>query len=390
MRFCSTTSRARGDGAVPNGPNKGGGISLRMSDYLDLFRPLLAHSNEIYFAYDLGAQRVVYLSPAYEQIIGDPSEHIHDDLPHLLGRVHPDDWQYLRQLVAQGALEACIQDVEVRLSRAAGGTQWMQVSVCLQQLPAGGRYLVGKVRDITRDKELVINGEKFNTKKNATLEILSHDLAAPLVLLQQLAEHLTQELNAPTDKTQQVLHLMQRTCTQGVNLIRDFVDNEFLESSSLVLRLERADLVAWLRTTMEEYERSAQHLHLSFEVEATAQPLYVHFDVNKLQQVINNLVSNAIKFTPDGGRIAVSVERRNDRALLRVADTGIGIPADLQESLFDKFTKARRPGLRGERTTGLGMSVIKTIVGLHQGRIWLESAEGQGTTFYVELPAIPA
>jgi two-component system sensor histidine kinase VicK len=62
----------------------------------------------------------------------------------------------------------------------------------------------------------------------------------------------------------------------------------------------------------------------------------------------------------------------------------------MQEVLFDKFTKARRPGLRGERTTGLGMSVIKTIVELHQGRIWLESAEGQGTTFYVELPALPA
>ncbi|MFD1874580.1 PAS domain-containing sensor histidine kinase [Hymenobacter bucti] len=361
-----------------------------MPDYLDLFRPLLEHGNELYFAYDLGEQRVMYVSPAYEQITGDPSEHIHDDLPYLLARVHPDDWQYLLQRVAQAAPEECIQDVEMRLSRTPEGTQWLRVSVCPRQLPTGARYLVGTVRDITREKEVVINGEKFNTKKNATLEILSHDLAAPLALLQQLTEHLTWELDGPNDKIRELLRLMQRTCTQGVNLIRDFVDNEFMESASVVLRLERADLVAWLRTTMEEYERSERHMHLRFSVVAAEQPIYVNYDINKLQQVINNLVSNAIKFTPDGGQIEVSIERRGTQALLTVADSGIGIPADLQDALFDKFTRARRPGLRGERTTGLDMSVIKTIVELHKGRIWLESAAGQGTTFYVELPALPA
>jgi len=361
-----------------------------MLDYLDLLRPLLEHSNELYFAYDLGEQRVVYVSAAYEQIIGDPREHIHDDLPHLLTRVHPDDWEFLRQQVAQAALEELVQDVEVRLNRTADSTQWMQVSVCLRQLPTGTRYLVGTVRDITRDKETVINGEKFNSKKNATLEILSHDLAAPLVLLQQLTEHLTWELGTSDDKVQEVLRLMQRTCTQGVNLIRDFVDNEFLESSSVEMRLERADLVAWLRTTMEEYERSEQHTHLHFSFEPAEEPIYASFDINKFQQVINNLVSNAIKFTPDGGSVAVRVERRGAFALLMVADTGIGIPASLQGVLFEKFTKARRPGLRGERSTGLGMSVIKTIMDLHKGRIWLESVEGQGATFYLELPALPA
>jgi two-component system sensor histidine kinase VicK len=360
-----------------------------MLEYLDLLRPLLEHSNEIYFAYDLGERRIVYVSDAYEQIIGDPREHIHDDLPHLLTRVHPDDWEFLRQRVAQAALEELIQDVEVRLNRTAESMHWMRVSVCQRQLPTGTRYLVGTVRDITREKEALINGEKFNSKKNATLEILSHDLAAPLALLQQLTEHLAWEFDASNDKVQEVLRLMQRTCTHGVSLIRDFVDNEFLESSSVEMRLERADLVAWLRTTMEEYERSEQHTHLHFSFMPTEEPIYISFDINKLQQVINNLLSNAIKFTPDGGSIAVSIARRSARVLLTVADTGIGIPANLQDVLFEKFTKARRPGLRGERSTGLGMSVIKTIVDLHKGSIWLESVEGQGTTFYLELPALP-
>jgi two-component system sensor histidine kinase VicK len=361
-----------------------------MPEDLDLFRPLFERSNELYFAYDLGEQRVLYVSSAYEQLVGDPSEHIHDDLPYLLARVHPDDWQYLCQRVAQAAPEELVPDVELRLSRNEQREQWLRVSVCTRQQPAGMRYMVGTVRDITNEKELFINSQKFNTKKDATLEILSHDLAAPLALLQQLTEHLTWELGTADDRIQEVLRLMQRTCTQGVNLIRDFVDSEFLESSNVELRLERADLVHWLRTAMEEYERSEQHTALHFSFTPSEQPIYVNFDINKLQQVLNNLVSNAIKFTPDGGRVAVSLERRGALVLLAVADTGVGIPLDLQEIIFEKFTKARRPGIRGERSTGLGMSVIKTIVALHQGRIWLESVEGQGATFFVELPALPS
>ncbi|MBJ6142209.1 sensor histidine kinase KdpD [Hymenobacter sp. BT559] len=96
-------------------------------------------------------------------------------------------------------------------------------------------------------------------------------------------------------------------------------------------------------------------------------------DINKFQQVINNLVSNAIKFTPDKGRITVQLTRQGQQAVITIADDGVGIPILMQPVLFDKFTKARRPGIRGEKTTGLGMSIIRTIVELHQGDISFES-----------------
>lgn len=359
-----------------------------MLDYLDLFRPLLEHSNELCFAYNLVSRRVVYVSAAYEQVIGDPRAHLDDDLPYLLTRIHPDDWQYLRQRLAQAAPDEVVQEVELRLARADGRTQWLLLTVCQRQLPSGEPHLVGKARDITQAKESSINAQKFNAKKDATLEILSHDLAAPLVLLQQLTGHLAFEIDAASGKVHELLRLMQRTCLQGVTLIRDFVDNEFLESVEVELKLERIDLVAWLRVVMDEYQRSEQHTYLRFSFVASEEPTYASIDLNKMQQVVNNLVSNAIKFTPDGGHIAVSIVQQPLRLLLTVADNGIGIPAELQPVLFEKFTKARRPGLRGERTTGLGMSVIKTIVDLHQGRIWLESTEGVGTTFYIELPVL--
>ena len=360
-----------------------------MPDYLDLFRPLLESGNELYFVYDLASRRVVYVSVAYEQLIGDPSAHIHDDLPFLLGRINPDDWQYLCQRVAQAAPNELVPRVELRLRRPGGGIQWISTTVFRRSPTPEEHYLVGTAQDITLEKETSINAQKFNTKKDATLEILSHDLAAPLALLQQLAEQLTWEINDDTSgRVRELLSVMQRTCTQSVNLIRDFVDGEFLESANVELGLERVDLVAWLRLVLEEYQRSEQHLQVQFDFVPAEQPIYVQCDVNKWQQVVNNLLSNAMKFTPDGGRIVVGAEQRAGWARFTVADNGIGIPAELQPVLFEKFTKARRPGLRGERATGLGMSVIKTIVDLHQGRIWLESAEGQGTTFYVELPAL--
>ena len=361
-----------------------------MTDYLKLLHPLLEHGNAVSFVYDLLAQRPLYVSAAYEQVVGDPISHIHDDLPLLLGRVHADDWQLLQQRLAAAALNELVQDVELRLARANNSWQWLCISASRVPGPEEGlMYLVGTARDITQDKEMMFHAHKFNTKKNATLEILAHDLTTPLVLLQQLSEQLSWEVKNPSDTAQELLRLMQRTCTQGVNLIHDFVDHEFLTSSEMELKRERADLVAWLHLLLEEYQRSEQHIvHLEFELVPAEQPIYVSFDVNKLQQVFNNLISNAIKFTPDGGSITVGIERRGEMVQVTVADTGIGIPAHLQPVLFDKFTKARRPGLRGERTTGLGMSVIKTILDLHQGSIRFDSVEGQGTTFYLELPVI--
>ena len=108
--------------------------------------------------------------------------------------------------------------------------------------------------------------------------------------------------------------------------------------------------------------------------------------MNKFAQVLTNLVSNALKFTPDGGRVSVRIAAYPGGVRVQVRDTGVGIPAELQPHLFEAFTKARRPGLRGEPTTGLGLALCKTIVEWHQGTIAVASAEGEGSTFTVEIP----
>ncbi|GAA4498878.1 hypothetical protein GCM10023172_16650 [Hymenobacter ginsengisoli] len=359
-------------------------------DYPALFRSFLERSSTVYFSYRVADGQVVYVSPAYEQVFGDPAAHINEDLPLWLARVYPDDLVLLREQMTQVLDGKAVEQLEIRINQADGGTQWLCLAACPEYLAEGELYLSGTVKDITRDKVVSINAEKFNTKKNATLEILSHDLAGPLALLQQLTEHLRAESPMASESALHLLRLMERTCLDSVNLIRDFVDNEFMESANVELKRERSDLVAWLGTLLEEYQRSDWRTRLQFDYKAAEQPIYVSYDSNKFQQVVNNLISNAIKFTPDGGRISVGVVRQGSLALITIADTGIGIPAKLQAELFERFTKARRPGLRGEKTNGLGMSIIRTIVELHQGQITFKSVEGEGTTFTIALPALPA
>jgi two-component system sensor histidine kinase VicK len=155
---------------------------------------------------------------------------------------------------------------------------------------------------------------------------------------------------------QHILNLMHETCARGVNLIHDFVDHEFLESANVELNLRRTDLTVWIAMLLEEYQRSESHTHLHFEYRAPTHPVYANIDVNKFQQVINNLVSNAIKFTPDGGTVTIELAQQADTIRLTVA--------------------------------GLGMSVIQTLVHLHGGQVAATSQEGAGTQVTIELPAL--
>ncbi|WP_375416742.1 sensor histidine kinase [uncultured Hymenobacter sp.] len=354
---------------------------------------LVEASPQVFFAYDPAARQLLYLSAAAGPVLGLPLSPAGAtaQVPALLARLHPDDQAYLADCWSGWlAGDLAPSRLELRLTRAGGPDQWLALTPYYPPAdPATGApaWLGGTLEDISTAKEYTQNADRFNAKKNATLEILSHDLAAPFALLQQLADYVADEVGPAADPTLvRQLAVMRTTCQDGVSLIRDFVDDEFLQSSYVALKRERQDLVAMLRTVLENYQLDQQLIAKRFTLAPSAPALYATFDYNKFQQVVNNLISNAIKFTPDEGHIEIAVAGQPDHLLLSVADDGIGIPAEHLPELFERFTPVRRPGLRGEKTTGLGLSIVKTIIELHQGRIWVESEEGRGTTFFVELP----
>ncbi|MBX0292616.1 PAS domain-containing sensor histidine kinase [Hymenobacter sp. HSC-4F20] len=362
-----------------------------MLDFATLFRPLADRSQVLYFAYRLETGQVEYVSPAYEAVIKRAPEAVNEDLPELLARLHPEDQEFASARLNHVLQGKFVEDVELRLLPPRGvlqRIQWLCLTVGRVEQAPGYTYLTGTVHDITRAREYIDNANRFNKKKNITLEVLSHDLAGPFIMIKQVAGYVSERIEKLQDtQLTELLLTMQTTCQDSVNLIRDFVDHEFLESSNVELKLERLDLATELRTLVAEYEKSGDEIQKRFTFDGPP-TCYLYLDENKFMQVVNNLVSNSIKFTPDGGHIHVSVQDSGEQVLVAVADNGIGISKKYENTLFERFTPARRPGLRGEKSTGLGMSIIKVIVELHQGTISYESEEGQGTTFYIRLPRL--
>jgi two-component system sensor histidine kinase VicK len=357
-------------------------------DSSSVFEPLATHGPLVYFAYRPADRRILYVSPNYARELGGNIAAVNEELPGWLAALHPDDRRYLGQQLAVLRRTGELKSLALRYFRPGGGTRWLCLTATRH--PANGTHdllFCGHVQDITASRNVVENAYRYQAKKNSMLEILSHDLASPLVLAEQLAEYLAERVQGLHDPhLNAMIEEMRASCQSGVALIRDFVDQEFLDSASVDLKLERLDLAERLQLVLETYQRRQHHAGHSFAYHTTHPSIYADIDDNKFMQVVNNLLGNAMKFTPDGGQLRVELSQHPNHLLLTIADNGIGIPRALQGCLFDRFTAARRTGLRGEKTTGLGMSIIKTLVELHRGRIWFESEEGRGTTFFIRLP----
>ncbi len=351
------------------------------------FESFLQASPQVFFVYHVGQQRVTYVNAAYESVLQGRCAHVNEELPSLLERIHPDDQDHAADCWQRWLTGQLREPFELRLRTREGADLHLCVTPHHLVDLAGDTQVGGLLENVTATKQMLWHADKYNSKKNTTLEILSHDLAGPFALLEQMSDYFHESV-APLQNTKltSLIEQMRVLCHDSVTMIRDFVGQEFSDSVNIVLKRERVDLVEKLRLVMEQYQQGAHLVNQHFRFEAASAPLYVELDQNKFMQAINNLLSNAIKFTPDEGTITVHVAQQGGGAVVTVADTGVGIPQPMQAELFEKFTSARRPGLRGERSTGLGMSIIKTIVELHQGHIAFDSVEGRGSTFVITLP----
>lgn len=342
---------------------------------------------QVFFSYDIIGSEFRYISPAVEQLCGTTPERIFSNPVAFLSHVHEEDKDFLVHQYRKLLITREQAQVELRVRQNDQEIKWISISACFIQDENKKQHLIGgHAMDITMQKEYTQNILKYNTKKNATLEILSHDLAAPFANIQGTISLLEEQVEQGDMDIQQLIEFIKKDAMRGSDMIRDFVDNEFLESSQVILHKERVDIASKIRTMMDNYMEQEKLISKNFRLVSPEKPILMYIDMMKFMQAMNNLVSNAIKFTQDNGSITVSVEDKKDHVLVKVADNGIGIPPKMQPYLFDRFTIARRAGVRGEKSTGLGMSIIKTIVELHNGEITFESQEGAGTTFFIKIP----
>ncbi|WP_224363606.1 ATP-binding protein [Hyalangium versicolor] len=219
------------------------------------------------------------------------------------------------------------------------------------------------------------------------LTVASHELKTPLTPLSLRLASLERRLEQgepadPSSLRHARQHLLRLTA-----LINDLLDASRIESGGLALHPQptRLDALTEHVIRVTEGTHGAEH-RIAFHPSST--PLQVLGDPYRLEQVIANLLENALKYSPDGGTIDVALEPRDELALLSVRDPGIGIPADQQQHLFERYFRARNVSTHSYGGLGLGLYICRDIVERHGGRIWVESEVGRGSTFYVALPTL--
>jgi PAS domain S-box-containing protein len=225
--------------------------------------------------------------------------------------------------------------------------------------------------------------ERLNKAKSDFVSIVSHELRSPLTGIQGFSELMRDEVTS-IDEMREYSADINREAERLNRMINEVLDLDRIESGRMTLHRESIDLGDLVTEIVGRAASRASSHRLQVQLDASA-PV-VSADRDRLTQVLVNLLDNAVKYSPDGGEITLGVRRDGDVAYLWVRDQGLGIPADALESVFERYARLETDRHRTIRGTGLGLPIVRQIVELHGGRIWVESTPGAGSIFHVTLP----
>jgi signal transduction histidine kinase len=231
--------------------------------------------------------------------------------------------------------------------------------------------------------------KELDRKKTEFLSTVSHELRTPLTPVKSCIENMLSGMYGPlTDKQQARLEIALTSTREEARLIGNLLDLVRIQEDRATLDLERGRIVEIIHdvTNIFEYDADQKKITLTEEL-PDEDPLEILMDVSKVKQIVTNLVSNAFKFTPEGGTITVIASQRDHQVEVRVQDTGIGIPEEEFENIFDRFYQVDSSSTRKVGGTGIGLNIAREYVKMHGGHIWVESEVGKGSTFSFTLPA---
>jgi signal transduction histidine kinase len=275
----------------------------------------------------------------------------------------------LRTLFHQARISGRVQRSEIDLKDDR------TLSATVTPIPDVG--FVAMMQDITQFKQL-------SKLKSEFVSTVSHDLRSPLSTVLSLLDVLDQ-VGSLNEQQQDFVTGAKQEVIRLIDLTAELLDLGHLEAG-MDMEMEPCDMRDIVTESMENWHLQIADQRHALEIDLPPEPLFVRGNTKRLRQVVDNLISNAVKYTPAGGRIAVHMTREGKEIILRVQDSGIGIALQDQPYVFDHFFRVRNEQTRGIAGTGLGLAIVKSIVERHGGRVWVESEIGKGSTFGVALP----
>ncbi|MER7901293.1 ATP-binding protein [Streptomyces sp. NPDC096046] len=278
----------------------------------------------------------------------------------------------------------------VCVARTSPDRPWRPVDVEIGESMASG---VGRALHTAllyeKETHLVEELRALDKAKSDFLSTVSHELRTPLTSIVGYIELLKEEETGPLTPPQlRMLGVVDRNVNRLRALIEDLLTLSRIESNAFSSKKEPVDLCHLVASAADAVRPAAAAASVGLETHCPSRPLLLTADGDQLDRVLMNLLSNAVKFTPEGGKITVRAEAREGEAVLSVSDTGIGIPVAEQEKLFQRFFRASNATDAAIPGTGLGLTIVRTIVANHGGEMSVHSEEGRGTTFTARLPVV--
>ena len=224
------------------------------------------------------------------------------------------------------------------------------------------------------------------TTRDEFLAIVSHDLRNPIGAVFSCAEMLLEDsrYEKMDSEMRNWIEFMKRNSAAAVNLISDILDMERIAEGKLTLQLQEYPILPVVQESMENFILSASNKSILLRSKVKNDIGKAVFDRDRIKQVLENLIGNAIKFTPEGGTIVLDAVKKDNIVLISVCDSGPGIPPEKRNNIFERFAQI---GVKDRRGLGLGLYISKMLVEEHHGKIWVESQSGKGSTFWIAIPA---
>jgi PAS domain S-box-containing protein len=316
------------------------------------------------------------------RVFGFPENEPVQTLERMLGFIHPDDLPIVMRAYDQCVSSGADFDEHFRVIRPNGEIRWISDRAKVTH-DAGGKalYLTGACTDVTALMDARSDAERASKVREEMMAVVAHDLRNPVHTI-MLAAGAIADFDLSAEENSKQLALIRRAASGMDRLIRDLLDANQIEQGRLALSIEPVDIASLITEATSLAALRAAEAGLAIETNVAPGLPRVRADRVRIAQVMSNLLGNAIKFSPRGGRITVRAERDVEQVVVSITDTGQGISAAHLPHVFDRYWQAERTTTKG---VGLGLAIVRGIIEGHGGRVWAESTPGAGSTFAFTL-----